>query len=270
MLAFIHLQKAAGTSVAWILRSSFGPRHFDAPLPRYLTKPVFSGSDLRYWQRYYPRLESIAGHSVVPYNDLDEVCPNIKYFTLMREPVRRMASWYQYQVQQKRRGRSDSPFEDWIQKEFRHNWQTRRIAGTVDVDAAIQMIRNKGIFVGLVGSFDESMLLLKALVSDDLDIAYRRRNVARADTITENLLASDRARQMLIEANGADLELYDFVKSELYPSYRREYGASLKDDLAHYQTSPGRPNYLNVGLSRLKRMLLVVPLLYLRRGGTEV
>jgi len=184
---------------------------------------------------------------------------------------RRMASWYQYQMQQKKGRRVGTTFDEWIEKDFRHNWQTRRIAGSVDLDAAIDMIHTKGIFVGLVEFFDESMLMLKALVAKDLNIAYkRRRNVARATTIAQSLLESERERQMLIDANQVDLQLYEYVRSELLPGYRQEYGATLAADLARNRASPGRPNYLNVNLARLKHYLLVRPLPHLRRLGVKL
>jgi hypothetical protein len=278
ILGFIHLQKTAGITVTWIMRSSFGSHHLDLPPARHFLDPVLTARELQHWGRFYGDLRSFRGHSVVPYTDVDVAYPQVRYFTLLRDPVKRMASWFQYQVQQKRSGRRSDvtpdnvldEFETWIQQDFRHNWQTRRIAGRVDVDAAIKMIRDKEIFVGLVEQFDESMLLLKGLVSSDLNIGYSRRNVAVASTIAKTLLESERARQLLVEANDADLQLYEYAKAALYPSYRQEYGDQLQEDLQRYRASSQGFNYLNVTRSRLKYLLLVVPSLYLRRRDAGV
>lgn len=277
MLGFIHLQKTAGITVTWILRSSFGPRHLDLPPPKYLADPVLTARELKYWSRFYGTVKSFRGHSVVPYVDFDESFPEIQFFTFFREPVKRMASWFQFQVQQKKSGRLPDvtpenmleKFQEWIQEESRHNWQTQRIAGEVDIDAAIRVIRDKDIFVGLVESFDESMLLLKGLVSSDLDIAYRRRNVATADTMAKTLVESEWARAQLVEANQADLQLYDYVTTELYPGYRRAYGSSLQDDLGVYRASSKDFNQTNVTLWKLKHLVSVMPRIYLRRQKVE-
>jgi len=139
------------------------------------------------------------------------------------------------------------------------------------VAEAIRSIHDKNIFVGLTERYDESMLLLKALMANDLNISYRRVNVARDNTIKERLLSTESTRQMLIEAQQADLELYDYVRQELFPTYRKEYGPSIKADVANYQQTRGNNfNYWNLTLSRLKQYVLYKPLLYLYRRGVTV
>jgi hypothetical protein len=63
------------------------------------------------------------------------------------------------------------------------------------------------------------MLLLKALRAQNLNISYQPVNVARKNSIAEGLLSNESTRQMLIDANQADLELYDFVKKEYVPLF---------------------------------------------------
>ena len=72
------------------------------------------------------------------------------------------------------------------------------IAGVAE---AIRIIQAEHIFVGLTERFDESMVLLKALMAKNLNISYRPVNVARSNTLAQSLLSNESTRQMLIEAS---------------------------------------------------------------------
>ena len=267
MLVFIHINKTAGRTLRYILRSSFGPRHCEVePWHAAWTGPPFSAQDLRRVRKLYPRLESIAGHRVTGYADLDDDGAALQYFTFMRDPLKTCASRFQYNVQY--RGKQGLVFEEWIQRDWTRNHQTRMIAGTDDVSAAIDVLRKKRVFVGLTERFDESLVLLKALVAKQLNLSYKPVNVSRANVIAPRLLSDERTRQLLVEANQADLQLYDFVAKDLYPSFQREYGASLDVDVAAYQrTRQSSFDSVNLTLSRLKQFLVYRPLLFLNRKG---
>jgi len=270
MLVFIHINKTAGSTVRYILRSSFGLYHCEAePWHAQWTDPPFSIQDLRRLRKLYPRLESIAGHRITGYVDLQDNGTELKYFTFMRDPLKTCASRFQHNVQYRKK--KNLVFEEWIQRDWPRNHQTKMIAGVADVDKAIQFIQDKKIFVGLTERFDESMVLLKALVANDLNISFKRVNVANNNTLAQNLLSTESTRQMLIEANQADLELYNFVKEELYPAYQREYGPNLETDVVTYQLNRDNSfNKLNLNLSRVKQYLIYKPLLYLYRRGVAV
>src|SRR3989304_3570927 len=184
MLVFIHINKTAGRTVRYILRSSFGLRHCEVePWRAPGTDPPFSTYDLQRLRRFYPNLESIGGHRVTGYVDLQENGTQFKYFTFMRDPLKTCASRFQYNIQY--RGKKHLIFEEWIQKEWTRNHQTKMIAGVPDVNKAIRIIQDKNIFVGLTERFDESMVLLKALVADNLNISYKPVNVAPQKALAE-------------------------------------------------------------------------------------
>ena len=270
MLVFIHINKTGGSTVRYILRSSFGLRHCEAePWHARWTGSPFSTQDLQRLRKLYPRLESIGGHRITGYVDLQENGTEFKYFTFLRDPLKTCASRFQYNVQY--RGKKHLIFEEWIQKDWPRNHQTKMIAGVADVNEAIRIIQEKNIFVGLTERFDESMLLLKTRIAENLNIAYRRVNVANNNTLAKDLVSNDRTRQMLVEANQADLELYDHVKQETYPTFQREYGPSLEADVADYQeTRDNNFNYWNLTLSRLKQYMLYKPLIYLNQRGIKI
>jgi hypothetical protein len=263
MLVFIHINKTAGSTLRYILRSTYGPRHCEVePWQTGANGAPFSSQDLQRLRKIYPRLESIAGHRITGYIDLQDNGDQFKYFTFLRDPVKTCASRFQYNIQY--RGKKELVFEEWIQKDWTRNAQTRLIAGVEDYRQAVQIIQKKAIFVGLTERFDESLLMLKALVENGLNIAYRRVNVANHNSIAKDLLANPRTRQMLVDANQADLQLYDHVSKELYPAQQEKYGPSLQDDLLKFQQSrENNFNNLNLTLSRLKQYLLYRPVIYL-------
>ena len=261
MLVFIHINKTGGRTVRYILRSSFGLRHcevepWDVPRP---DRP-FTTPDLQRLRKIYPRLESIAGHRVKGYIELQEDGTEFRYFTFMREPLKTCASRFQYNVQY--RGKKNLDFEEWIQRDWPRDAQTKMIAGVADVDEAVRILKEKNIFVGLTERFDESILMLKGLMAENLNISYERVNVASDHSLAKNLLASPRTRQMLVEANQADLALYDFVRREIFPVFQQAYGPSLGRDLVVYQQNQHRDfNRWNLTLSRLKQYLIYKPVL---------
>ena len=119
--------------------------------------------------------------------------------------------------------------------------------------------------------FDESVLLLKALFAKNLDISYQRVNVAKDNSIAQNLLKNEKTRQLLEEANQVDSGLYQYVQNEWFASFQNEYGDSLESDLSHYQeTRENKFNNQNLTLSRMKQYLVYKPLLYLYRKGIKV
>jgi hypothetical protein len=270
MLVFIHINKTAGRTVRYILRSSFGLRHCEVePWHAQWADPPFSTTDLHRLRKLYPHLESIGGHRVTGYINLQENGTRFSYFTFMREPLKTCASRYQYNVQFRRK--KELVFEEWIQREWTHNSQTKMIAGVADATEAIRLIKAKDIFVGLTERFDESMVLLKALRANNLNISYKRVNVSRDNTLAENVLSQERTRQMLLEANREDLALYDFVQKELYPSYQQEFGPTLEAEVQRYRETQSHDfDQRNLTLSRLKQYMLYKPLLYLHRKGVTV
>ncbi len=265
MLVFVHINKTAGSTVRFILRSSYGARHCDVePWHAAWEDPPFSAEDLRMVRKVYADLVSIAGHRIAGHVDLDDDDAGLRYFTFVRDPLKTTASRFQYHIDhRKKRG---LVFDEWIQRDWIRNAQTQRLAGVPDAGEAIRVIEKRNMFVGLADRFDESMLLLKTLRAGDLDISYKRVNVAKRNTLAADLLADERSRQMLAEANDQDLELYRYAKEVLYPDLQREYGPALDEAVAAFQNgqrhSFNRPNLVRY---RAKQHGVYRPLLRLHR-----
>jgi hypothetical protein len=266
LLVFVHINKTAGTTLRFILRSSYGARHCDVePWHGAWSDPPFSTADLKRVRKLYPRLASIAGHRVSGYVDLEEPGTDFRYLTFLREPVALCASRFQYQLDYRKK--QNLEFEAWIEKDWVRNAQTQRIGGTTDPRDAIQVIHRKEMFVGLTERFDESVVLLQALRAPDLDIAYAPENVAKKSDVAKRLLADPGTRRMIVDANEADLELYEHVVGEVYPAQQRAYGTSLEGSVASYREDMGRGyDRRNLALYGVKQRMLLMPTIRLYRG----
>jgi hypothetical protein len=150
MIAFVHIEKCGGTTLIHLLRQAFGLDHCDV-IPHDRQSMLFHPSDLQRLLRLRPTTSSIAGHSVRMEAGLHNAYP-VRYFTLLRDPVKRYLSDYQHIGKQFLLGK-DPSFERWLDLEFRHNYQTRAIAGEPSLDTAHSAIAENFACIGLVEQF---------------------------------------------------------------------------------------------------------------------
>ena len=266
LLVFVHINKTAGTTLRYILRSSYGSRHCDVePWHAAWSDPPFSSEDLKRVRRLYPRLASIAGHRITGWADLEEPGTDLLYVTFLREPIALCASRFQYQLEYRRK--RGLVFEDWIRNDWVRDAQTQRLGGTTDPRDAIDTIARKRMFIGLTERFDESIVMLKHLRAPDLDIRYAPRNVARGSDVAKRLLEDPTTRGMLVDANRADLELYRHVLEDVFPTQERAFGPSLEARVAELRQR-GDAGYRRGRLAMygLKQRAVLKPTLRLYRA----
>ncbi len=257
LLAFIHIEKTAGETIKWVLRSSFGISHCDIS-PSEVFKPLLP-DQLAKIEKIYPSLQSIAGHPITPYTDLDTAWRPIQYFTFLREPAKQCASYFQYLVSLKRY--PVAIFDEWINSEWPRNMQTKRLCGEANAQKAIVMITEKSIFTGLTERFDESVFLFKQFVRPDIYPGYSLRNQARDNALATRLLSDRRTRNLIDDAVSEDIKLYRWVKDKLYPQYVLLYTEKTNMPLPQsfpFKNQNYRPLYLFT--NRLYRNLVYKPL----------
>jgi hypothetical protein len=234
MLAFIHIEKAAGTTFIHILRRNFFARYLDArPLgeqPEELDS-MFTARDLTISNKVMFGLECVAGHSVKPYADLADATTELKYVTILRDPVKRYLSQYQYLLDRMNKSMSFEAFLDWDDLK---NFQTKKLSVSGDLGEAKDVLRDRVLLAGLVEQFDEFLVLLRRkLEPTKFSPEYQKKNVARPASSLSELAESWKDE---IEANNAlDLQLYQYVKEQLYPTYIEEYGDDFGQDLADFR-----------------------------------
>lgn len=277
--AFVHLKKTAGESVRWILRRSFGTRHFDTSLLR--TEEFLSAAQLRRVRAFFPRLESIGGHQVSPLSDLQPAFPEIRFYTFLRDPVQRVLSFFHFKAVKRildhgwRPTRSDLNgfLDEVISAEV--NGLCRRLSRDGSGAGALEILDRDVQFVGIVENFHESMHLFRQWVGrPDMEIEHRPRNVTAMmagggpidpllKTVAE-VVAEVRSDGQLLariaERNRDDLALYRHGLHQRFEAQRASLAGESGDETARSSGGETLP-------SRFYRALVTRPLLPLVAKG---
>jgi len=265
LLAFIHVAKTGGKTIETMLGSSFGFRY--APAVEWNARPVdnpndveyvvpkYNENDFRRLLKHCPFLKCVGGHSIALWSGIDRVRPT-RYFSMIREPLTRGASHYQYHYTH------DSPrldWEHWVNWEVHHNHQVKMFSRNCETNEAIAEIQKHEVFVGLQDKFDESLVILKKMVAPELNISYSRTNSAKSNNIAKSLLANRDTREQLVQMYSKEFPLYEWIAKEYYPRFVKEYGPTLAADVEAFQKRKGQVNRLNMKLSRAYSRLFILP-----------
>ena len=235
ILAFVHIYKAAGTTLAHILRLNFFLTHLDVRVLCEDSRGIFQSADMKKIMLINPFVRCISGHDIKPYSDLLDKFPGIRYITLLRDPIKRTLSQYQYNVEKLG---SNLSFDEHLRIPGENNTQTRWIAGSDDIDLAKKNIIKRFFLVGIVEEFDEFLILLrKKLEPLKFRPGYRTQNVAKKDSpIRTNINRHfDDYREKIIRRNHLDIELYNYIKEEILPKEKKDYGPSFEFDVAQFK-----------------------------------
>ncbi|MDN5850209.1 MAG: sulfotransferase family 2 domain-containing protein [Nitrococcus sp.] len=224
VIAFVHIEKTAGKAIKHQLRRALGLGHCDVKRWRE-DADYFSAADLRRLLWVYPRLCSIAGHSIKAYSDLKAGFSSLQYYTFLRDPIQRSISHYQYRMNL---GSINCSFEDWIRDESNHDWQVRTLAGAPDLERALDMLDHDISFIGLQERLDESLALMhRALnLNHVISSASERVNAAKSSSIRDEILRDTRNLRLLQRANRLDIELYRYAETVIYPRQQRAFGSA--------------------------------------------
>lgn len=253
VIAFVHIQKTAGTSMKFILKNSFGIRHCDVNPVDPTPGTPFSAADLAFVRRVHPALASISGHEII--EPTRHLAGRVLPYTMLREPVARALSHLQ---DKNLRGPAPLVLDDYLADPANHDLQVRRIAGGPDLDEARRLLEEAYLFVGLAERFDASMRAFAALCPWPLDLRARVANVAASDHIRRRLEEEPEVMARVAEANRLDAELYAWVAAQLFP--RLLARAGVTDAAPLPGLPPGRPAPCFVAC-RLWHKLVYRPLL---------
>jgi hypothetical protein len=229
VIVFLHIPKTAGTTFRLILESNFG---ISACHTNQTKRAPFRQSDLDFARKFFPRLRALAGHTLV--DPLRLSLPGAFYMTFLREPIQRVVSHYQDTAV---RGGSMATFEESLQKRDRfENLAVKRLAGGRDLDKAKRALEQFH-FVGFTEKFDLSLRVFDRLSPYRLDLRYKRRIVARDNTIKQQLLSDPRMVDMAREFNQLDLALYEFAEKEVFPRLCEQAGLGPDDTVESPEVS---------------------------------
>ncbi len=176
------------------------------------------------------------------------------YFTLLRDPVERVISYYYfilrrpnhylYQTVTSRKMSIEDCIRSGISIEL-DNGQTRILSATKgDVDLPISFgqcntemlerakknLRESFVGVGLVESFDKSLLLFKKLLNWN-NIFFIKRNVTQDRPLKSDL--SQKTLNLIQKQNELDIELYQYA-TELFREQVARQGPSFEEELQKF------------------------------------
>jgi hypothetical protein len=231
LLAFVHVEKAAGTTLIHILRYNFFLRRLDVRPLFKASDCTFGRRDLRVAMRVNPGLRCVAGHSIKAFSGLEADGRRVRYVTILRDPIKRYLSQFQYTVEQRNEGHS---FEQFLRNDWFTNFQTRKFSRTGDLDEAKQVLAEQMSLVGTSDRFDEFLVMLKRQLEPfPFDPTYRDKNLAKNTLPLDELLL--RHRDDIYERNSKDLDLYRFAVEELRPRFAAEFGSDLESQVAAFR-----------------------------------
>lgn len=213
MLAHVHIMKTAGQTVCDILRRSFPGNHCDLRCGNFASK-----RDVQFSRNFYPNLQSISGHAVRAWSDLATI-PGIRFFTVLREPIKRCVSHYQFDLVRNNRS---IDFLEWLAQ--KPNYQTQFLCRTENAQQAIDILEEKIGFVGLVEDFDRSLTMLGSWSGHQLAARTKSRNVSFDQSIKQRILSNDKYVEAMHLAHEADLKVYRYATEEIYPRQLALYG----------------------------------------------
>jgi hypothetical protein len=230
-----------------------------------------TGGDLRKVRRFYRNLRGIAGHNVKAYSDLHVAFPEVRYFTWLRDPVKRYLSHFK----NRSRAYAREDFERWADKTWTHDWQTKMIAGEASAQKAIDLLSGRIGFVGLTETFDESLLMLGQWLGEpgfrpeyrpvnQLAGKQRARDSTREQADLSYLDTAE-VRERLRAINALDQQVYDFALRECQARQRAAYVGDLAADVATMrERNQNLAEWTEPLSSRLLRNWVYKPALVLR------
>jgi hypothetical protein len=228
MFICLHIPKTGGTSFNFILENNFGIRNCHT---NQTNRSTFTQADLNFARKCHLPLRSITGHNLVDPGQLQVANPF--YVTILREPIARVISHYQYSVQ---RGNNKKTFEETVRvSENLENLQVKLIAGGRDLDKAKRFLE-RCAFVGLTEKFDLSLRVLENLSPWKLDLSYQKALVAKDNAVKNAVGRDERMLELAREHNQLDMELYQFAVNEIFPALCRKAGVAPSEKVPSYAT----------------------------------
>ncbi len=224
ILAFCHIPKTGGQTIVNLLRRNFGVRHMDVQQRGSFRYAYYDPRDMATDLRLYPWVRSLHGHGLQPWIDYGRVSERLAWYTILRDPVPRLISAYQYSRETLGRKRS---FQEYLDRFPSLNFAVRYLTGGDDLGAAKALLEQRFAAVGLIDHFDASLLIIRESVGvPTLDVRYARpSNASRSKELRQEVEREAAAKEaQLLERTALDRELLDFVRSELWPEQVRRYG----------------------------------------------
>lgn len=248
LLVFLHIPKAAGQTLNTVLRANFPSRNsvwVAAVGSAEMRAQITAGEGSLGRQP----LRLLAGHFCFGiHRQLARQPEKVRYFTVIRHPVGRARSFYEYirrnpnhyyHKQLVSSGQTFAEFAADPNTPELSNQQTRLIAGCntapdrideAELERAKRNIDESFVLAGLQERFDESLVLLKLLLGLK-DINYVSVNVSERRT---KAAADEDAVAVVEKRNHLDVELYRYCEQRMNRQIA-EFGDRFTEEMRQFQ-----------------------------------
>lgn len=230
MIVFYHMIKTAGMTFSYILRNNFAYNHVSV-IPIYqkldsLGNEVFTAEDLSVYKKLNPCIRAISSHYLKPHS-FESIDGNFG-LTFLRDPVKRFLSSYHHAT---REGYIKMSLMERMENPDEQNYQTKFIAGEENLEKAKLILQKKIDFVGLVEEYDLSLLVIRSMLENKLNIYYEKRNVGKKykEEIPPETL------RKIQESNQLDIELVRFARENIFKNQVDKYLSDPEKELRDFQ-----------------------------------
>lgn len=188
------------------------------------------------------RTRAVVGH--FPFGLHSCLDHSASYVTMLRDPVSRIISWYDFVKAHPVYSIWVPPhlsLQEWIEQQHNMqfmNWQTRLLSGSLigDMDTLLEQAKHNLVHffpaIGLTECFDESLLLFRKILGWK-DIHYRRLNTtSRAHKTTQK---TNELQRCIETYNAHDRALYTFARQRFHELIEQQDTTSFKEELYAFQ-----------------------------------
>jgi hypothetical protein len=242
---FLHIPKTAGTTLHRIIDRQYRPKvcyfvdRHNVGIEEFKNLSPERRAEIR----------MVRGH--MPFGLHQYIPGRATYFTILREPVERVISYYYFVRREPEHYLHDyvisqgTTLQSYVESQVSlatDNFQTRIISGVWDqagygecseavLALAKRNLAEHFVVVGLTERFDETLMLLKRTFAWR-NVFYKRHNVTQGRPRQESLSAETLA--VLREHNQLDLELYAYAEA-LFAAQIREQGARFAREVRVFE-----------------------------------
>jgi hypothetical protein len=246
---FLHIPKAAGTTLHRIIEQQYRPQQIYSTYPT-LFNPAASIEDFRRLSpERHAKVRMLKGH--VPYGVHAYLPGPAVYFTLLREPIDRVISFYYFIRQNPKHYLHEAligqglTLADYVERRLStmtDNFQVRMLTNTMHdipnggctadmLETAQRNLHAHFAVVGLSERFDETLMMLRRAFHWHRTY-YIRQNVTAVRPKVREIPAE--LTELIRQHNLLDIELYASVKSE-FEARLNQVDATFTQELQSFQ-----------------------------------
>jgi len=221
-LVFMHIPKSGGTTLEYLIAKNYtinGVIHINAPALERNPAALFKKGE-------FPHV--VMGHHKLNQPLYQFVDRPFVHITMLREPIGRILSYYDYLQTSPRHGKHEAAremsleeFVDCRDMVEVHNAQTNRLAGLLKrrvirkrhdapeaLESARETLERRFSFFGITERYTEFLLTARRVLGWN-DIFYQRKNVSKRKT--KKAEVPQHIIDIIRERNNLDIELFEFA-----------------------------------------------------------